>query len=101
MLLLLRCCDTCVQTAKRVSYLLVEYVTDYVRISCFAANLVFPNSLALSFFSDPSSAGVGCAKTGPIQIADNIAKGKEGEVGIRHQLLYPYASAAFFCMTKK
>ena len=35
--------------------------------------------LRFSFFSDPSSAAVGCAKTGPISIADNIAKGKEGE----------------------
>ena len=32
------------------------------------------------FFSDPSFASVGCAKTGPVSIADNIAVGKQGEV---------------------
>lgn len=42
----------------------------------------------LSFFSDPSSAGVGCAKTGPVQIADNIAKGKEGEVRSENRLSF-------------
>eukprot|EP00566_Odontella_aurita_P021853 CAMPEP_0113600958 /NCGR_PEP_ID=MMETSP0015_2-20120614/42976_1 /TAXON_ID=2838 /ORGANISM="Odontella" /LENGTH=229 /DNA_ID=CAMNT_0000509233 /DNA_START=168 /DNA_END=857 /DNA_ORIENTATION=+ /assembly_acc=CAM_ASM_000160 len=31
------------------------------------------------FFSDPGFASVGCAKTGPVQIADNIAIGKGGE----------------------
>ena len=30
-------------------------------------------------FSDPSFASVSCARTGPITIADNIAKGKQGE----------------------
>lgn len=30
-------------------------------------------------FSDPSFASVGCAKTGPVSIADNIAIGKGGE----------------------
>lgn len=35
--------------------------------------------LQKDFFSDPSSTAVGCAKTGPIQVADNIAMGKEGE----------------------
>jgi catabolite regulation protein CreA len=45
--------------------------------------LPFPHFLvASSFFSDPSSAAVGCAKTGPIQIADNIVMGKEGEVRV-------------------
>lgn len=30
------------------------------------------------FFSDPSAAAVGCAKTGPVSIADNIETGKDG-----------------------
>ena len=30
-------------------------------------------------FSDPSSASVACAKTGPVKIADNINKSKGGE----------------------
>jgi len=35
--------------------------------------------LSKDFFSDPSFAAVGCAKVGPISIADNIARGKQGE----------------------
>jgi CreA protein len=35
--------------------------------------------LQKDFFSDPSTASVGCAKTGPIAVADNIAIGKAGE----------------------
>jgi len=35
--------------------------------------------LQKDFFSDPSFASVGCAKTGPVKIADNIAVGKQGE----------------------
>lgn len=35
--------------------------------------------LSKDFFNDPSSASVGCARTGPIAIADNIALGKQGE----------------------
>lgn len=35
--------------------------------------------LSKDFFSDPSFAAVGCAKIGPISIADNIVKGKQGE----------------------
>mmetsp|Transcript_8048 Transcript_8048/g.10311 ORF Transcript_8048/g.10311 Transcript_8048/m.10311 type:complete len:240 (+) Transcript_8048:69-788(+) len=31
------------------------------------------------FFEDPSSAAVGCAKTGKVKIADNIDKSKSGE----------------------
>jgi len=31
------------------------------------------------FFTDPSYTSVGCAKTGPVKIADNIATGKGGE----------------------
>lgn len=34
-----------------------------------------------NFFNDPSSTSVSCAKTGPIAIADNIAKGTGGEEG--------------------
>lgn len=36
--------------------------------------------LSKDFFTDPSDASVSCAKTGKIQIADNIAIGKNGEV---------------------
>jgi catabolite regulation protein CreA len=32
-----------------------------------------------NFFNDPSYASVACARTGPISIADNIAKGPQGE----------------------
>jgi catabolite regulation protein CreA len=32
-----------------------------------------------NFFNDPSSAGVGCARIGPVSIADNIVKGTGGE----------------------
>jgi catabolite regulation protein CreA len=32
-----------------------------------------------NFFNDPSSSSVACAKTGPVAIADNIAKGTGGE----------------------
>lgn len=35
--------------------------------------------LSKDFFNDPSFAAVGCAKVGPISIADNIARGKQGE----------------------
>ena len=35
--------------------------------------------LQKDFFSDPSTASVGCAKTGPVAVADNIAIGKQGE----------------------
>ncbi|GFH56593.1 hypothetical protein CTEN210_13069 [Chaetoceros tenuissimus] len=31
------------------------------------------------FFTDPSYASVTCARTGPVAIADNITKGKQGE----------------------
>jgi CreA protein len=31
------------------------------------------------FFTDPSYASVGCAKTGPVSVADNIATGSGGE----------------------
>jgi hypothetical protein len=51
--------------------------------------------VAPSFFSDPSSAAVGCAKTGPIQIADNIAIGKEGEVRVYWRRFVPFAYLAW------
>lgn len=35
--------------------------------------------LSKDFFNDPSNASVSCAKTGKIQIADNIALSKSGE----------------------
>jgi catabolite regulation protein CreA len=35
--------------------------------------------LTSNFLADPSYASVACAKTGPVAIADNIAKGKGGE----------------------
>jgi len=40
----------------------------------------FASYCYLSFFSDPSSAGIGCAKTGPVQFASSIAVGSGGEV---------------------
>jgi catabolite regulation protein CreA len=50
-------------------------------ITLYISNFERPLTEKLSgnFFNDPSSASVGCAKTGPISIADNIAKGKAGE----------------------
>jgi catabolite regulation protein CreA len=50
-------------------------------ITLYISNFERPltEKLAGNFFNDPSSASVGCAKTGPISIADNIAKGKGGE----------------------
>jgi CreA protein len=35
--------------------------------------------LGKGFFSDPAYASVGCAKTGPVAVADNIATGTAGE----------------------
>ena len=37
------------------------------------------------FFEDPSSAAVGCAKTGKVKIADNIDKSKSGGKNNRHE----------------
>ena len=50
-------------------------------MTLYISNFQRPLSERLSkdFFSDPSYASVGCAKTGPVSIADNIAKGKAGE----------------------
>mmetsp|Transcript_2444 Transcript_2444/g.5254 ORF Transcript_2444/g.5254 Transcript_2444/m.5254 type:complete len:235 (-) Transcript_2444:218-922(-) len=53
----------------------VKGVTLYV--SSFQRPLT--ERLQKDFFSDPGQASVGCAKTGPVQIADNIALGKGGE----------------------
>ena len=35
--------------------------------------------LGKGFFTDPAYASVGCAKTGPVSVADNIVKGSQGE----------------------
>eukprot|EP00567_Pseudictyota_dubia_P008424 CAMPEP_0197439356 /NCGR_PEP_ID=MMETSP1175-20131217/6118_1 /TAXON_ID=1003142 /ORGANISM="Triceratium dubium, Strain CCMP147" /LENGTH=230 /DNA_ID=CAMNT_0042969259 /DNA_START=152 /DNA_END=844 /DNA_ORIENTATION=+ len=53
----------------------VKGVTLY--ISSFQRPLA--ERIQKDFFSDPGFASVGCAKTGEIQIADNIAIGKGGE----------------------
>ena len=53
----------------------VEGVTLY--ISNFQRPL--NERLKKDFFSDPSFASVGCAKTGPVRVADNIVIGKQGE----------------------
>uniref|UniRef100_A0A7S2UP84 Uncharacterized protein n=1 Tax=Attheya septentrionalis TaxID=420275 RepID=A0A7S2UP84_9STRA len=53
----------------------VQGVTLY--ISNFQRPLT--ERLQKDFFSDPSFASVGCAKTGPVKIADNIAIGTAGE----------------------
>jgi len=51
-------------------------------VTLYISNFDRPITEKLSgknFFNDPSYASVGCAKTGPIAIADNIGKGKGGE----------------------
>lgn len=50
-------------------------------VTLYVSNFQRPLTERLSkdFFSDPSSAAVGCARTGKIEIADNIVKGKDGE----------------------
>jgi catabolite regulation protein CreA len=50
-------------------------------VTLYISNFQRPLNERLSkdFFNDPSSASVGCARTGPIAIADNIALGKQGE----------------------
>ncbi|CAB9515771.1 Protein CreA [Seminavis robusta] len=50
-------------------------------VTLYVSNFQRPltERLQKDFFSDPSSAAVGCAKTGPVQVADNIVVGKEGE----------------------
>jgi len=51
-------------------------------VTLYISNFQRPLTERLSkdFFNDPSSASVSCAKTGKIEIADNIAIGKGGEV---------------------
>ncbi|GFH49201.1 hypothetical protein CTEN210_05677 [Chaetoceros tenuissimus] len=64
--------------------------TNYVQISSFSSTSCFGDFSVWSsrcperlnpkdFFTDPSYASVTCARTGPVAIADNIAKGKQGE----------------------
>ena len=51
-------------------------------VSLYISNFQKPLTEKISkgqLFSDPSFASVSCARTGPITIADNIAKGKQGE----------------------
>jgi len=50
-------------------------------VTLYVSNFQRPLTERLSkdFFSDPSSAAVGCARTGKIEIADNIVKGTAGE----------------------
>jgi len=50
-------------------------------VTLYISNFQRPLNERLSkdFFNDPSYASVGCAKTGPISIADNIAIGRQGE----------------------
>jgi len=51
-------------------------------VSLYISNFQKPLAEKISkgqLFSDPSFASVSCARTGPITIADNIAKGKQGE----------------------
>jgi CreA protein len=50
-------------------------------VTLYVSNFQRPitERLQKDFFSDPSFASVGCAKTGPVKIADNIAIGSGGE----------------------
>lgn len=50
-------------------------------VSLYISNFQRPltERLQKDFFSDPSFASVGCAKTGPVKIADNIKLGPQGE----------------------
>ena len=50
--------------------------------------------LSKDFFSDPSYASVACAKTGPIALADNLNRGKGGEV--RHKCMW-WSCCFLFC----
>lgn len=38
--------------------------------------------LSSNFFADPSDASVGCARTGPVAVADNIARGSKVRYGL-------------------
>mmetsp|Transcript_14305 Transcript_14305/g.39780 ORF Transcript_14305/g.39780 Transcript_14305/m.39780 type:complete len:243 (+) Transcript_14305:58-786(+) len=50
-------------------------------VTLYVSNFQRPltERLTSNFLADPSYASVSCAKTGPVSIADNIAKGKGGE----------------------
>jgi CreA protein len=52
-------------------------------VKLFVSNFILPLNERLSstknLFSDPTSASLTCAKTGPIKVADNIGKGSSGE----------------------
>ena len=52
-------------------------------VKLYVSNFILPINERLSsaknLFSDPSSASLTCAKTGPIKVADTIAKGTGGE----------------------
>jgi catabolite regulation protein CreA len=50
-------------------------------VTLYISNFQRPitEKLSKGFFNDPSYASVACAKTGPVSIADNIAKGPGGE----------------------
>ena len=56
----------------------VQGVTLY--ISNFQRPVV--ERIKKGFFEDPSSAAVGCARTGKVKIADNINTSKQGEVSL-------------------
>mmetsp|Transcript_33415 Transcript_33415/g.40470 ORF Transcript_33415/g.40470 Transcript_33415/m.40470 type:complete len:242 (+) Transcript_33415:67-792(+) len=63
--------------------LLVESFDDpkVQGVSLYITNFQRPlaERIQKGFFTDPSAAALGCAKTGPVKIADNIAMGKQGE----------------------
>jgi CreA protein len=50
-------------------------------VSLYVSNFQRPLSerLQKDFFSDPSSASITCARSGPVSIADNINTSKQGE----------------------
>ena len=62
-------------TVERFTDPKIEGITLYV--SNFQRPLA--ERLQKDFFSDPSVASVGCAKTGPVKMSPSIAKGKGGE----------------------
>jgi catabolite regulation protein CreA len=61
---------------------LLIYITQVQGVTLYVSNFQRPLTERLSkdFFSDPSYASVACAKTGPVAVADNIARGRGGEV---------------------
>jgi len=50
-------------------------------VTLYISNFQRPLTERLSkdFFSDPAFASVGCAKTGPVSVADNVSMSKKGE----------------------